>query len=78
MAYDKELDEQLFAKSWEGQGTKLTVGVYSYNHGPKKLQISRELAAEEGRPSFAKLGRLTKEELQGILPLLQEAVQQME
>ncbi len=77
MAYDRTLDEQLFAKSWEGQGTKLTVGVYSYNHGPKKLQISRELAAEEGRSSFAKLGRLTKEEIEGILPFLQEALQQM-
>ena len=77
MAYDSALDEQVFAKSWEGQGTKLTVGVYSYNHGPKKVQISRELAAEEGRPSFAKLGRLTKEEIEAILPLLHEALQQM-
>jgi predicted transcriptional regulator len=51
------------------------VAVYSYNSGPKKVQISRELIDQEpGRPSFAKLGRLTKEELQGILPLLQEAL----
>ncbi len=78
MAYDSTLDERMFAKIWEGQGTKLTVGVYSYNHGPKKLQISRELMAEEGKPGFAKLGRLTKEELQAILPLLQEALSHME
>ena len=74
MAYDRNLDEQVFTKSWQGDGTKLTVGVYSYNRGPKKVQISREVSTDEGRPGFAKLGRLTKEELQGILPLLQEAV----
>jgi len=78
MAYDSSLDQQLFAKSWEGQGGRLTVAVYSYNRGAKKLQISRELTVEEGRPGFAKLGRLTKEELQGILPLLQEAVAHMD
>lgn len=77
MAYDSSLDEQVFAKSWQGNGTKLTVGVYSYNKGLKKVQISRELIADEGKPGFAKLGRLTKEELQGILPLLQEAVAQL-
>ena len=77
MAYDSSLDEQVFAKTWQGNGTKLTVGVYSYNKGQKKVQISRELIADEGKPGFAKLGRLTKEELQGILPLLQEAVGQL-
>ena len=74
MAYDSKLDEKLFAKSWEGGDTKLTVGVYSYNRGPKKLQISRELVSDGGQPGFAKLGRMTKEEIQGILPLLQEAL----
>jgi hypothetical protein len=74
MPYDSSLDQQLFAKTWEGNGTKLTVGVYSYNKGPKKVQISREVVADEGRPGFAKLGRLTKEELVGILPYLSEAV----
>jgi hypothetical protein len=77
MAYDSSLDEQLFAKSWEGDGTKLTVAVYSYNRGQKKVQISRELTSPDGQPGFAKLGRLTKEELQAILPLLQEALTRM-
>ncbi len=78
MAYDSSLDQRAFAKSWQGSGTTLTVGVYSYNRGPKKVQISRELIADEGKPSFAKLGRVTKEELQGILPLLQEALGSMD
>ena len=77
MAYDSSLDERIFAKSWEGNGSKLTVGVFSYNHGAKKVQISREVESPDGRPGFAKLGRLTKEELQAILPLLQEALGQL-
>ena len=78
MPYDSKLDEKLFAKSWDGQGSKLTVGVYSYNHGAKKVQISRELVSEEGKPGFSKLGRLTKEELQAILPFLEEALSKLD
>ena len=74
MAYDSSLDQQIFAKSWEGNGSKITVGVYSYNNGPKKVQISREIANPDGRRGFSKLGRLTKEELDAILPFLQEAL----
>ena len=75
MAYDPSLDEEVFAKAWENEAGRLVVGVYSYNGGPRKVQIRRELKEEEaGGRSFAKLGRLTKEELQGILPLLQEAL----
>ena len=77
MPYDSSLDQQVFAKAWQGQGSRLIVGVYSYNNGPKKLQISRELSTEDGKPGFAKLGRLTKEELQGIVPLIQEALAAM-
>ena len=74
MPYDQSLDQELFSKTWENDAGKLIVGVYCYNNGPKKVQIRREPKTDEGRPSFAKLGRLTKEELQGILPLLQEAL----
>ena len=77
MPYDSSLDSQVFAKSWETDVTKLTVGIYSYNNGPKKLQISREMKSAEGAPSFSKLGRMTKDELTGILPLLEEALKQM-
>lgn len=74
MAYDSSLDQQLFAKDFEGEKGKVTVSIYSYSNGPKKVQISRSVKNETGNYSFAKLGRLTKEELQGILPLLQEAL----
>jgi len=78
MAYDKSLDERLFSKSWENDFGQLTVSVYAYNKGRKKLQISRELRDNEGGFKFAKLGRMTKEEMQSILPLVQEALNNMD
>ncbi len=77
MAYDSSLDQQLFVKELEGEKGKVIVSVYSYNNGPKKLQLSRSVKNEQGEYSFAKLGRLTKEELQAVLPLLQEALAAM-
>ncbi len=77
MPYDSSLDEQLFSQSWENDTGKIVVSVHSYNNGPKKLQLTRELKGREGQPSFAKLGRLSKDELQGILPIIQEALRIM-
>jgi len=77
MPYNKELDETLFTKSWEGENERLTVSVLSYNKGAKKLQIARENKTFQGEYKFAKLGRVSKEELEGILPLIQESLQFM-
>ena len=77
MPYDSSLDNQLFTKSWEGEGTKISVSIYSYNNGAKKLQISRENIGAEGEPRFAKLGRLAKDEVEAILPIIGEALKQM-
>ena len=74
MPYDASLDKQVFAKSHEGDGTKITVSIYSYNNGPTKLQISRENQDAEGQWRFSKLGRMTKDEFQAVLPLLQEVL----
>jgi hypothetical protein len=77
MPYDASLDQCLFSKNYENDAGRLTVGVYSYNNGPKKLQISRETRGSEGEFKFSKMGRLSKEELQALLPFLQEAVDKM-
>lgn len=77
MPYDASMDEQLFSKSYENDGGKIVVSVYSYNNGPKKLQIVREIKNREGEFAFAKLGRLTKDEAEGTLPLIQEALKNM-
>jgi len=77
MPYDSSLDESLFSKSFETDLGRLTVSVFSYNSGPKKLQISRENRTGQGEFSFAKLGRITKEELEALLPFIQEALKFM-
>lgn len=74
MPYDANLDKQLWTKAWEDDATKISVSVYSYNNGPKKLQISRETKNAEGELRFGKLGRMTKEEVEQVLPLMQEAI----
>ncbi|MBI3315480.1 MAG: hypothetical protein HYZ87_00690 [Candidatus Omnitrophica bacterium] len=74
MPYDSSLDERLFSKSWDNGETKISVSVYSYNKGQKKLQISRETMGAEGDWRFGKLGRLTQEECSAVLPLIQEAL----
>ena len=75
MPYDSSLDESLFAKTYEAESNKITVSVYSYNKGQKKLQITRENKSADGQFRFTKLGRLVKEEVEAILPIIQEAMQ---
>jgi len=77
MPYDASLDKEVFAKFHEHDDGKITVSIHSYNNGPKKLQIVRENRDQEGGLRFAKLGRVTKDELQAILPFIQEALSQM-
>ena len=72
MPYDPTLDDKIFSKEWENDGIRIVVSIFSYNKGIKKVQISRETQNAEGEYRFGKLGRLTKEELEGILPLLKE------
>ncbi len=77
MPYDASLDNNLFSKAWETELDRLTVSVYSYNNGPKKLQISRNSRDSQGEMKFAKLGRMTKEEVEAVLPMIQEALKHM-
>ncbi|MBL7073431.1 MAG: hypothetical protein ISS33_06660 [Candidatus Omnitrophica bacterium] len=74
MPYNSKLDEKVFSKVWENDSEKLTVSIHSYNKGQKKLQITRENKNTQGDLRFAKLGRMTKEETEAVLPLIQEAI----
>lgn len=77
MPYDASLDNETFSEAWEHDSGKIVVSVHSYNNGQKKMQITRELKNQEGNATFAKLGRLAKEEVEGILPLIQKALKTM-
>jgi hypothetical protein len=71
--FDKNLDKELFSESVDLEKSVITVAVFSYNGGTPKLQISRQNRNAESELSFAKLGRLTKEEVEAILPLIEKA-----
>lgn len=71
--YDKSLDKELFAESVEFERCRINVAVFAYNEGTPKLQITRENKNAAGEYSFAKLGRMTKEEVEAVLPLVEKA-----
>ena len=77
MPYDKSLDEELFKDVKEFETTRITVGVYSYNGGQKKLQMVRENRNQNDEWRFAKLGRMTKEEAQEVIPVMTKAIEHM-
>ena len=77
MAFDKNLDKELFSETANFETTRIKVGVYSYNDGEKKMQISRENMNQDGEWSFAKLGRMFKDEAEAVIPLMQKALKHM-
>jgi len=77
MPYDKSLDVESFKESKEFEETRISVGVFSYNGGTNKLQISRENRNPDGEWRFAKLGRMTKEEAQEVTPIIVRAIESM-
>lgn len=78
MAYDKNLDKAVYEQPVIVDKSILTVAIYSYNDGPKKLQISRAVLDDNNKEKFAKLGRMTKEEFEKVFPLLEEARKHMD
>lgn len=79
MAFDKNLDKELFGETVEFEVTRLRISVFSYNNGVPKLQISREnRLMDSGEWTFAKMGRLTKEEIEKILPLIHKAMPKLD
>jgi hypothetical protein len=77
MPYDKSLDVEQFKEVKEFEGSRVTVGVFSYNGGEKKLQLGRENQDASGEWRFSKLGRMTKDEVKAIVPVMTKAVESM-
>ena len=77
MPYDKSLDVELFKEIKDFDDTRITVAVYSYNGGEKKLQITRENKIQDEEWQFTKLGRLNRAEIENILPVIKEAMEKM-
>ena len=77
MPYDKSLDVESFKEVKEFNYSRISVGIFSYNGGEKKLQISRENKDQNEEWRFAKLGRMNKQEAKEIVPILMKAVEEM-
>ena len=77
MPYEKSLDVESFKEVKEFNDTRISVGVFSYNNGEKKLQISRENKDQNEEWRFAKLGRMNKQEAKEVIPVIMKAVEKM-
>ena len=76
MAFDNLKDKILWDGEIDGEkGTTLTVVVASYNDGPMKIGINRTHGEGEDK-EFRKLGRMSVDEAEKLLPFLQEAVKE--
>jgi len=76
MAFDKSLDKELFGETVKFETTKLRVSVFSYNDGTPKLQISREVLDQNtAEYKWSKLGRMLKEEVEAVIPIMQKALE---
>jgi len=76
--FDKTLDKEVFGEDAKFETTKVRVSVMSYNENTPKLQLSREnLSNTDGEWKWSKLGRMTKEEVEQVLPIIQKAIENM-
>ncbi|MDP3765764.1 MAG: hypothetical protein Q8R04_04575 [Nanoarchaeota archaeon] len=75
--FDKNLDKEIFSETIQFETARITIGVFSYNDGEKKMQISRENMSQDGQWSFAKLGRLFKDEAEKVIPVMEKALKHM-
>jgi hypothetical protein len=71
MAYELEKDVCVFEKSTD----KIELKVMAYDGGLKKIQISRFFEKDDGGKGFAKLGRISYDEMEKLLPIIKEAME---
>ena len=67
MAFNRDKDVELESKEVLNDGVNvITIGIYQYDGGIPKVQIKREITKSDGERKFAKLGRLTLEEVEAV------------
>lgn len=72
MPYDANLDKELWGERIDVGDYAFEVKVMQYNEGTKKINIQRFRGE-----MFNKLGRITAEEAEAIMPLVQKAVEEI-
>jgi hypothetical protein len=76
MGYNKKLDKVLFNEIIELSYGQLIISVHSYDGASPKLQISRKII-DSNSINWTKLGRLTKHELEQVIPIMTKALEFM-
>lgn len=75
MAYSREKDKLIeVIGTVNGTRSNIEIAIYSYDGAAPKIAIARYTEKEDGGRGFQNLGRLTREEAEGILPLLKTAI----
>ena len=72
MAYNPSLDVKIAeAEPIKGEGdSRILIGIFSYNHGPRKIRINRASKRSNGEIVIGKLGGLTLDEALAVAPAL--------
>lgn len=55
--------------------TLLHLAIYQYKGGVKKLGITRIRERKQGEKAFDRLGRMTREEAEGLLPVIEDILE---
>jgi len=55
----------------------IVVSICSYDGGAKKLQLSKSKSVD-GQEKFEKLGRLTKRDLELLIPVMQKKMEELD
>jgi|GEM_PF-334666 len=72
MAYDPTLDVKIAeAEPIHGEGdSRILIGIFSYNHGPRKIRVNRASRRSNGEIVIGKLGGLTTDEALSVATAL--------
>ncbi len=77
--FDERLEKKIFSKTLGSSFAPIEISVRSYKGASPKLHLSRVKEETRRRRSskMIKLGKFTKKELEGLLPIIEEAMHHM-
>lgn len=76
-SFDKSKDKLVKSETLEFEGMKITVSIHSYDGGDNKMGLSKLLVKEGEEDKFAKVGRMTKEQAEKVVPVMQKMLEDM-
>jgi hypothetical protein len=84
VAYERDLDKTIWSKDVDisspyNKGTKFkfVVSVMSYKGGQPKIDLKRLSYGAFQKGEYGKIGRITKDEMESLIPAIKEAMGRM-